>query len=148
MKQQGFTVMEVMIVVAIIGLLAAIAYPNYTSYVRRAKIQGAISALASQRFSLEQYYQNNRNYGTVANACPASISMPTVDSFSVTCSWGSSADDQSYLLTATGTGGMVGFTYTQNEQNQQQTTAFIDPSTNAQKTGLPTNCWLTKGNEC
>lgn len=141
-SQRGFTLIELMITVVIIGLLAAVAYPNYTDYVRKARMQGAFSALANLRFQLEQYYQNNRNYGTTAGACPAAIPMPAVDAFAITCDQGISASNQSYLLTATGTGSMNGYVYTQNERNQQQTTAFTGA------TGLPKNCWLTKANDC
>ncbi len=59
---QGFTLIEVMIVVAIIGILAAIAYPSYTEHVsktRRVDAQGAIMGLAN---ALERYRANNGTY--------------------------------------------------------------------------------------
>jgi type IV pilus assembly protein PilE len=71
-KSRGFTLIEVMIVVVIIGLLAAIAYPSYTAYVERGlqrEAQGQIVELAS---ALERYRSKNFSYGgaTVAALAP------------------------------------------------------------------------------
>ena len=44
-KSQGFTLVELMITIAIIGLLASVAVPQYGDYVRRAKVAGAVSTL-------------------------------------------------------------------------------------------------------
>ncbi|MEL0168735.1 MAG: type IV pilin protein [Pseudomonadaceae bacterium] len=71
-KSRGFTLIEVMIVVVIIGLLAAIAYPAYTSYVERGlqrEAQGQIMELAS---ALERHRTKNFSYqgATVAALAP------------------------------------------------------------------------------
>jgi len=61
-KEKGFTLIELMIVVAIIGILAAIAYPSYTESVRksrRADAQGALMGLAN---SMERYFTENGKY--------------------------------------------------------------------------------------
>ena len=71
--QQGFTLIELMIVVAIIGILASIAVPNYTEYVRSGKAIEATAALGDQRVKMEQYFQDNRTY--VGGPC-----TPTADS--------------------------------------------------------------------
>ena len=54
--QQGFTLIELMIVVAIIGILAAIAIPAYQDYTVRAKLSEAIGALAAAKTSVSEYY--------------------------------------------------------------------------------------------
>lgn len=56
--QQGFTLIELMIVVAIIGILAAIALPAYQDYTVRAKVSEAILALSAPKASIAEWYQN------------------------------------------------------------------------------------------
>ena len=54
--QRGFTLIEIMIVVAIVGILSAVALPMYTAYMARGKLVEAQSALTSARGLLEQNY--------------------------------------------------------------------------------------------
>jgi type IV pilus assembly protein PilA len=65
--QQGFTLIELMIVVAIIGILAAIALPAYQDYTIRAKLSEAILALSGCRTSITEVYQS-ANAGTTPGA--------------------------------------------------------------------------------
>lgn len=58
-KQQGFTLIELMIVVAIIGILAAIAIPQYQKYVAKAQLAGAYSELASLKTGVENELLSN-----------------------------------------------------------------------------------------
>jgi len=57
--QQGFTLIELMIVIAIIGILAAIALPAYQDYTVRAKMSEPIAALSEAKTSYTEYYSAN-----------------------------------------------------------------------------------------
>jgi len=136
-KQGGFTLIELMVVVVVIGILAAIGYPSYTDYVRRGKIAEATSTLADWRTKMETYYLDNRNYG--AGAC--GVAAPAGGSlkyFTYTCA----TDGQTYTLTASGVSaqGMAPVADTITNQNVRATTVTSDPKGWTGNTG----CWVTK----
>lgn len=137
---QGFTLIELMIALAIIAILAAIVYPSYAQYVRRGRIVEALGQLATARVRLEQYYQDHRDYGSSASAC--GVAMPSAPSFAFSCSWGPGGTPQSFLVTATGvdSAGMSGFVYTVDHNNAQATVQFEGATVNAP-------CWLKKRGE-
>lgn len=142
-SQNGFTLIELMIVVAIIGILSAIALPAYNNYVARGKITEAHSLLADYRIKLEQYYQDNRNYGTAGGNCGPTL--PTSKYFAFSCLAGNPA--QTYTATASsqvgqGLGNNAGdYTYTIIESNAKSTTKFKGAT-------VTKSCWLVKGTEC
>lgn len=61
-KQHGFTLIELMIAVAVVGILAAIAYPSYTSYVQRGNRSEGIAMLSDGVARMERYYAQNNTY--------------------------------------------------------------------------------------
>ena len=64
-RQAGFTLIEVMIVVVIIGVIAAIAYPSYQDSVRKSRRSDAKAALSDAAARLENFYQSNKSYTRV-----------------------------------------------------------------------------------
>ena len=134
-KNMGFTLIEVMIVVVIIGILAAVAIPNYSEYVTRSRVTEAISGLSDMRVRMEQYFQDNRTY---VGACVAGTVAPlaTATNFTFACS---NLAATTYTVTATGSGPMSGFAYTVNQSNTR-TSTMTSPSTWTGNTA----CWATR----
>jgi type IV pilus assembly protein PilE len=113
-SNRGFTLIEVMIVVAIIGILAAIAIPNYADYVTRSKITEAVSGLSNVSVRMEQYFQDNRSY-VVSGGTTCGAALPTdTTNFTFSCvgAEATSTTPATYTATATGANSMAGFGYT------------------------------------
>lgn len=78
-KTRGFTLIEIMIVIAIVGILVAVAMPSYTSYIARANRADARTQLIQASLFMQKFYAANDSYKTdrsgtaVANAMPASL---------------------------------------------------------------------------
>ena len=128
--QKGFTLIELMVVVAIIGILAAIVIPNYSDYVTRGKIAEAKSALAQGRVRMEQFYQDNRTY--IGGPCPAATT-----NFTYACS---NLALTTYTITATGINNLTAFSYTIDQANLKGSTT---------PWGNNGTCWVSKkGGAC
>lgn len=144
MKAKGFTLIELMIVVAIVGIFAAIALPSYNSYLARGKIVEAMNGLSDYRVRMEQYFQDNRNYGVAGAACP--VTVVATKNFTFTCVAGAATPTVTYIATAASVAGSLGsaagsYTYTVDQSNARATTSF-------KSAAVTKSCWLIKGEEC
>ncbi len=141
-RAKGFTLIELMIALAIVAILAAIAIPAYTDYIRRGKLADATGTLATWRVNLEQWYQNNRTYADAAGTGCGGLTL-TSPSFTYTCSLGTGTDaNQKFLVTATGTtaANMSGYEFTIDHLDAKRTTAFPGAT-------VPATCWLKRSSD-
>jgi len=137
-KAGGFSLIELMVTVAIVGILMAVAIPAYSAYVLRARATEAFAVMGSFQPAAEQFWSNNRTYvGTPAPGLTSNFTYEVVD-----------ATASSYTLRANGTGKMLGMVYTVNQSGTKATTAVPSGSNFS---GWVTNdtCWVDrKGGLC
>lgn len=107
-KQQGFTLIELMIVVAIVGILAAIAIPAYQDYIKRSKMTEVSASMGACKTSVTEYYQTN-------NKLPE-------DEETAGCGSADTADLSQYLGTLTVENGVI-------SAQSQNIDAVLDTST-------------------
>lgn len=122
----GFTLIELMIVIAIVGILAAVAVPAYSDYVKRGKITDAVAELSSAKVQAEQFYQDSPTHTYVGFNCPAETNY-----FTFACD----TTATTFSITASGKNDLSGFVYTINESNTK---------TSDTPWGDSTTCWVNK----
>ena len=146
---RGFTLIELMVAIAIIAILAAIAIPNYNDYIRRSQLQEAFTNLSDFRIRMEQYFQDNRSYANGA-ACGAALPGAGVSKyFTYGCALNTTAGaaaGQSYTMTATAiaTIAAAGAVFTINERNTKATTAMPTAWQDAALPGDAGSRWVDK----
>ena len=149
-RQRGFTLIELMITMVVLAILAAIAIPSYTDYIRRGKIPEATSNLLAMKTKMEQFFQDARTYPTACvTTAPAAgqIQIPTLQHFVLSCG---NLSQTTYTITATGGGtsgdaSMTGIAYSINQGNARSTT--VTAGTTMAKAGYSaviSPCWVSK----
>ena len=148
----GFTLLEVMITVVIVGILASIALPSYNYFITRSRITEATNTLSNMRTQMEKWFMDHRTYvDTVTGKCGIDAPVPNLiatynaeanNKFTMSCP---AFAQSTYTLRAVGKGTMSGFTYEINEQNNKTTTAVPSGWT----LPSPSTCWvLRKDGSC
>ena len=149
-RGRGFTLIELMITVAVVAILAAVALPIYRNYVIRGQLVAQTNALASFRALMEQFYQDNRQYTNVTTATPTILSPcndPSVQknypTFTLSCA-SSRLTATTYLLQAQAlsTALSAGAAYTVDNTNAMATTGF--PTNWGSVPGYAGSCWLLR----
>jgi type IV pilus assembly protein PilE len=98
---KGFTLIELMIVVAIIAILASVAYYNYSKYAFRAHRVDGKEFLERVASAQERYYTNFNKYSPDLTTLNFTNNLSTKGYYSVATANGATGDNQSFLLTAT-----------------------------------------------
>ncbi|WP_037459224.1 type IV pilin protein [Shewanella sp. HN-41] len=124
---QGFTLIEVMIAVVIVGILAAIAYPSYIDYVIKSGRSEGVAAVMNVANLQEQYYLDNRAYATDMTKLGLANPFVTEHGYYSVASAGTS----SFTITATAKG---------NQASRDSTCATIT-MTSAGVKGPSAECW-------
>lgn len=134
-RSTGFTLIELMVAVAVISLLAAIALPSYNSYIVRSRIPAGLEALSGHAVRMEQGFQDNGNYGTTS----CRLAVPTAANYTLSCAL--SGSGSGFTTTAAGTGTLTGYSYSIDHNGVRKTVAHPK--------GVPaSDCWSIKGGTC
>ena len=131
---RGFSLIEMMVVVAIVGILTAIALPSYRDHVTRARLTDAFSGLATIPAQMEQYWPTGRTFENFDRMPADTVNF----TFRLT-----SASQTAYTVTATGVGNAAGFVYTIDQSGARATTSVPSGWT------ANSSCWVDgKGGTC
>ncbi len=135
--QDGFTLVELMVVVVVLAILASVGMPLYNDYMTRGKLLEATSGLSDGRIKMEQFFQDRLVFDNSRGGTPPVPPATANFAFAFTI-----LTPTTYTITATGQGGLAAYSYTINESNAKTSTT---PFSNPANVAVP--CWLMKKGE-
>jgi prepilin-type N-terminal cleavage/methylation domain-containing protein len=142
-RNKGFTLIELMVTVAIVAMLVAIAYPSYRNYVIRGQLTNATNGLSAVSANMERYFQDNRTYVAANGFTPPCSTATPYGTFTVSCPTTPTAT--TYQLQAVGSGNTAGFSFFIDQQSNQSST--VAPPAPSGWTSCTTG-WETKAGQC
>jgi type IV pilus assembly protein PilE len=133
-REAGFTLIEILIAVAVIGILTAVAIPAYSGYVLRGRLTEAFTALSAVQPRAEEFWSNNRTY--------AGLPLPAAGA-NFEYSLDATTSASSYTVIATGKNAALNFSFTIDQNGNRATTAVPQGWT------ASASCWVDrKGGKC
>ncbi len=136
-KGRGFTLIEVMIVLAIVAILASIAYPSYVGFVTKSKRATGKTQMVNIAQMQERYYIDNRTYGTLSNLGFAADTIGVADNGKIVAA-GAGIYDITITPAPTATSYVVQATATKGQTADAGCTVLTLDATGAQN---PPDCW-------
>ena len=144
-RPRGFTLIEMLMVVCLISILSALAYPSYRDYIIRGALTDATNGLSTMRAQMERHFLDNRSYATVGDFVSPCLrpnaAARTFGKFVVSCVGNPTAT--TFTLQAVGSENVDGFAFTVDQNDVRATTGAAY--------GWPTcaSSWMTKkGQPC
>ncbi|AHV36600.1 TPA: type IV pilin protein [Aeromonas dhakensis] len=125
-KQSGITLLELLVAVAIVAIIASIAYPSFSDGLRKSRRAEAFKGLLSMQLKQEEFRVSNTSYGTT----PSQVGNPTSSYYDFTIS---GATATTYTLIATSKGAQVG--------DKSGSTACDTLTLNKADIKTPAACW-------